>query len=166
MNPEAKLVEFVIENDLIPLEIRWKVCAAGVGRLFSGMLNLMNDGASKELTKMMYEWGMADANQIIHELKAGNDLHGCALAVIAMNQVFGIKSHIKSESTQEVVIHATQCMWKDLAGWTPKACSSISAYDSGLVDGMNKAIGHSFTKRRSMGDSVCELVLRNSNTSR
>jgi len=159
---EGKLIQFAIENDLIPVGIRWKVCATGVGRLFNDLFKIVDDDKRKDLTRMMYEWGVADAEGITKEVKAGKDLHGCAVAVIAMNQIFGIKSHIESERSDEVIIHATECMWKDIRGWTPEVCSSVSAYELGLLDGTNKHMGHSFTKRRSKGDNVCELVLKKS----
>ena len=31
---------------------------------------------------------------------------------------------------------------------------------SGLVKGINKKIKHSYTKRRSLGDKYCEMILR------
>jgi hypothetical protein len=41
--------------------------------------------------------------------------------------------------------------------------ASIGAYDSGLIEGINKNIEHSVTCRRSMGAKVCELILRRRN---
>ena len=154
------MIQFAIENDFIPVGTRWKVCATGVGRLFNDLFKILDDDKRNELTRVMYEWGIADSEGIAKEAKAGKDLHGCAVALIAMNQIFGIKSHIETENSNEVVLHATQCMWKDIRGWTPKVCSSISAYELGLLDGMNRGVRHAFTKRRSEGDSVCELVLK------
>jgi len=162
MNFKAKLIEFVIKSDLMPEGIRWKVCANGVGRLFNDVFKIIERDQRQDITKLMYEWGIADADRVIEALKAERDLHGCAIAVIGMNQIFGIKSHIQRESSEEVIVHATECLWKDLKDWTPEVCSSISAYDVGLVAGINKDVRQFFTKRRSMGDNVCELVLKKS----
>jgi len=162
MNIKSKLIELVIKHDFIPYRTKWRECARGYGKLFCEFFNIISEDERRKLTKSKYEHGLESANEVIEMLKIERDLHGCAIALIGINQVFGIKSHIARENSNEVVIHATKCMWKDLEGWTPKVCSSIVAYETGLVEGINKNIKPLFTKKRSKGDEVCELILKKS----
>lgn len=162
MNVKAKLIEFTIRNDLILARIRWERSASGVGRLFNDVFNMLDEDNRRKLTKLMYDWGMSDTNRVVETLKVEKNLHGCAIALMGMHRIFGIKSHIAKENNDEIIIHATKCLWKDKKGWTPKVCASISAYEIGLIEGINKNIKHFYTKRRSMGDKVCELVLKKS----
>jgi hypothetical protein len=80
--------------------------------------------------------------------------------LIAVNCIFGIKSFIVKEDNDEIVIHATECLWKDRENWSPLVCASIDQYEVGLVKGINKEIHYYCTRRRSKGDPVCEVILR------
>lgn len=144
----------------MPARIRWKKSASGVGRLFNDVFHLLNEGERKKLAELVYEWGMNDANDIIAALGIERDLHGCAVAIVAMNCVFGIESRIIKEDNNEVIIHATECLWKNKRNWTPEVCASVERYDVGLVKGIDKNVDYYCTKRRSKGDSVCEVILR------
>lgn len=73
--------------------------------------------------------------------------------------IFGIKSYIAKKSDDEIIIHATECLWKDKKNWTPAVCTSIEQYDIGLVKGINKD-DYCCTKRRSKGDNICEVILK------
>ena len=53
---------------------------------------------------------------------------------MAVNQIFSVKSRIVRESKDEVVIHVTECLWKDMKGWHPGVCAAIGAFDFGLID--------------------------------
>lgn len=160
MNIIAKLIEFMIKRDLVPARARWKRSASGVGRLFNDVFHMLNKDDRKKLTKLMYDWGLGDADRLIETLKAERNLHGCAVAVLAMNCIFGIKSYIAKESNDEIVIRATKCLWKDRKNWTPEVCASIEKYDIGLVRGIDKNVKYFCTKRRSKGSKHCEIVLR------
>jgi len=160
MKVKSRLFEFMIKNDLIPAKVRWKKSASGVGRLFNDVFNMLDEDDRKKLTKLTHDWGLSDASAVIETLKVERDLHGCAIALMAMHRIYGIKSYIARESGDEITIHATKCMWKDEKGWTPRVCASISAYEMGLIEGIDKNIQHLYTKRRSMGDEFCELVLK------
>ena len=137
MKLKGKLIEFMIVHDLVPMRIRWGKSASGIGRMFN------------------------DVFHIVETLKIERNLHGCAIALMGMHRVFGIKSHIVEENANEVKIHATECMWKNKKEWTPEVCASIDGYERGLSEGIDKNILHICTKRRSDGDNFCELVLRN-----
>ena len=79
---------------------------------------------------------------------------------MAMNCVFGIKSYIAKENNNEIIINATECLWKDKRNWTPKVCASIEKYDVGLIKGIDKSVKYYCTKRRSKGDKICEVILK------
>jgi hypothetical protein len=162
MRFKSKFIEFIIKHDLIPTRVKWKRCAGGVGRLFRDVFHMLDEDGKRTLMKLMYRWGVEDADEIVETLKIDRNLHGCAIALLAVNQLFGIKSKISKESDDEIIIHATKCLWKDKEGWTPKVCASIEAYDIGLVEGINKNVKYFCTRRRSTGDKFCEVSLKKS----
>ncbi len=48
MNFKGKLMEFVVVNDLVPLRLRWRRSAGGIGRLFKDVYQLLDrEGKSK-----------------------------------------------------------------------------------------------------------------------
>ena len=164
MGLRSRLIEFVIKHDLVPTRIRWKRSASGVGRLFNGVFHMLNEDGRKKLAKLTYDWGVGDADRVVKMSRIERNLHGCAVALMATNCIFGIKSHIVGENSNEIIIHATKCLWKDKEGWTPEVCASIEKYDVGLVKGIDKNIKCFCTKRRSKGDKVCEIILRKNET--
>lgn len=155
----GRLIEFVVKYNLMPARIRWRKCASGVGRLFNDVFHMLNEDERGELAQLMYDWGISDADEIVEALGTERSLHGCAIAVMAMNRIFGIESHVAKENEEEVIIHATRCLWKDRAGWTPEVCTAIERYDIGLVKGINGNVEYLCTKRRSRGNEVCEVIL-------
>lgn len=110
----------------------------------------------------MNSWGLADSDEIVKTLGIERNLHGCAIALMGMHRLFGIKSHIADENANEIKIHATECMWKNKRSWTSEVCVSIDHYERGIVDGINKNLKHYYTTRRSKGDKFCELILKKS----
>jgi hypothetical protein len=155
-----RLIEFVVRHNLLPARIRWKKSASGVGRLFNDVFHFLDESQREKLAELVYEWGISDSNEVIRTLEIERNLHGCAVALIAMNCIFGIKSYIARESDDEIVIHATECLWKDKKNWTPKVCASIEQYDVGLIKGIDKSVDYFCTKRRSKGDKICEVILK------
>lgn len=162
MNLKSKLIEFMIVHDLLPLRIRWMKSASGVGRMFNDVYHMIGKEDRIKLTAMMHSWGLEDADEFIKTLKIKRDLHGCAVAVLALHRIFGIKSRIAEENETEIKILATECLWKNKRGWSPEVCASIDAYERGLVEGVNSRLKHYYIKRRSNGDEYCELVLKKS----
>lgn len=160
MNLKGKLIEFMVVHDLVPLRMRWGRSASGVGRMFNDIFHILDRDGRAKLAKMMYSWGLEDAEEVMETLKVKRDLHGCAVALMGVHRIFGIKSHIARENNGELVIHATKCLWKDKKGWSHEVCASIDAYDKGLIKGINRDIKSRCTKRRSRGDEVCELILK------
>ncbi len=160
MGFRSRVIEFLVRHDLLPARIRWKKSASGVGRLFSDVFHVLDEKERKKLTQLMYEQGMSDADKVVETLKIKRNLHGCAIALMAGNRVYGIKSRIAKENSNEIIIHATECLWNGKRNWTPEVCASIENYDVGLVKGIDKNVEYYCTKRRSKGDNFCEVILK------
>lgn len=160
MSIKSRLMEFIVVHDLVPLRIRWSESASAVGRIFNDVYHLLDKEDRIKLTDLMHSWGLEDSEEAVKTLKIQRDLHGCAVAVLALHRIFGIKSSIASENETEIKIRATECLWKDKKGWSPEVCASIDAYERGLVEGVNSSIKNYYAKRRSRGDEFCELVLK------
>jgi len=160
MGFRGRVIEFLVMHDLLPARIRWKKSASGVGRLFNDVFYLLDENERKKLTELMYEQGLSDADKVAETLKIKRNLHGCAVALMAANCVYGIKSRIAKENNNEIIIHARECLWKNKRNWTPAVCASIENYDVGLVKGIDKNVEYSCTKRRSKGDNFCEVILK------
>lgn len=43
--------------------------------------------------------------------------------------------------------------------WNDRTCLSIDNYEAGLIEGILPHSEHAYTKRRSCGDNVCELII-------
>ena len=108
MGFRGKVIEFLVIHYLLPAKIRWKKSASGVGRLFSDVFYMLDANERKKLTELMYEQGLNDADKVAETLKIKRNLHGCAVALMAANCVYGIKSRIAKEKAEqeEMVFHA------------------------------------------------------------
>lgn len=144
---------------MIPLKMKWEQAVSAVGSMYRNVFNLLSPDDRIKLSMMMEEWGIEHSREIFKRLGLSRDLHGCAVALMSYHRMFGMKSSIVEETEDEVVIHVTHCMWKDKRGWTPQICASIEAFEAGLVKGIDSSIKHHYTKRRSIGDPVCEMHL-------
>jgi hypothetical protein len=156
---KTKGVELAIIHDKVPMRIRWEQAVSAVGSMYRRFFYLLEPDKRPGLTKMMEEWGVEHSGEVLEKLGVQRDLHSCALALMSYHRVFGIKSFIAEESEDEIVIHATHCMWKDKRDWTPQICTSIEAFEAGLVRGIDGSIRHHYSKRRSLGHKVCEMHL-------
>ena len=153
------IFEFAVKHDMIPMKMKWEQVVSGVGSMYRNMFYLLGPDDRVKLSKMMGDWGFEHSEKILKRLGLSRGLHGCALALMSYHRVFGIESSIVKENKDEIVIHVSHCMWKDKRGWTPHVCASIEAFEAGLVKGIDCSIRHFYTKRRSLGDQVCEMHL-------
>jgi hypothetical protein len=156
---KTKVLELAIKHDMVPMKMKWEQAVSAVGSMYKNMYYLLDPEDRIKLSKMMENWGIEHSEVILKRLGASRDLHGCALALISYHRIFGIKSSVVKETEDEIMIHVYRCMWKDKRGWTPKICASIEAFETGLVNGIDSSIKHFYTKRRSLGDPVCEMHL-------
>ncbi len=161
MNITGKLMEFMVIHDLVPVQTRWKRSASGIGRMFNDVFHILDKNERAKLAEMMYSWGLEDADEIVETLKIKRNLHGCAIALMGMHRIFGIKSYVIEENADLIKIRATECLWINKKDWSPDVCASIDRYEQGLAEGIDKNILHICTKRRSAGDKFCEFMLKN-----
>ena len=164
MNLKQMVVKKIIEWDLLPCSTKWKKSVSGIGRMYADILKMMEKEYGKagveKLGKVMYNIGINQAAEILETLGLERNLEGCAYALMAMHRIFGIKSKIVKKEKDKIVIHVTECCWgKKKKGWTPKTCASIAQYETGLVKSILPNASHIYTKRRSLGDEVCELII-------
>jgi len=161
MTLKSKLFEFIVKKDLIPKKLKWEKNVDGVARLYSGAFTILDSKGKKKLADMMYNWGFQDSDKVVKLLGIKRNLHGCAIALLTANHTFGSKNSIVKEDENEIVMHITSCRWKNRPDWNPALCVSTEQYELGLVNGINKNIDYLCTKRRSKGDNVCEVILKN-----
>jgi len=164
MGLKQYLIKKIIEFGILPCSIRWKKSVSGIGRMYAEIMEMMQkeyggEGV-KKLSNVMYDIGVKQADEIIKTLGLEKNLEGCVYALLAMHRIFGIKSKIVKKEKNKAVIHVTGCYWgKKVKCWVPKTCASIAQYETGLVKGILSNASHIYTKRRSLGDEVCELII-------
>jgi predicted hydrocarbon binding protein len=159
MGIKERIARFLVKYDLIPVRIRWKKSVSGFGTIYKDIYRMLNKKRKKDLTILMFKEGFVKADETIKELGLNKGLKDCAIALMAFHRIFGIKSHISEEKERELRIRVTDCMWLNKRGWSPEICASLSAFEAGLIKGINKKIHHVYTKRRSLGHDYCEIVL-------
>ena len=142
------------------MKLKWELAVSAVGSMYRDMFSLLDEGDRVKLNRMVDGMRLEHSEEILRRLGASRDLHGCASALMAYHRIFGIDSSVVKETDEEIVVHVSSCMWKDKRGWTPEICASIEGFETGLVRGINGSIKHFYTKRRSLGDEVCEMHLK------
>ena len=164
MSLKTYLTRKTIDLGLIPYSVRWRKSVSGVGRMYANIMIMMDEnygaGGIRRLSEVMYTIGLNQADEIREMLGLERNLEGCAYVLLAMHRIFGVKSKIVQRDKDRIVIHVTDCQWgKRKKGWTPKTCASIQQYETGLVKGILPSATHFYTKRRSLDDEVCELII-------
>lgn len=144
--------------------MRWKKSVSGIGTIYANTLEMIQERYGKDgvnnLNEVMYNIGLGQSREILEQLDLKRDLEGCAYVLLAMHRIFGIKSKIIQKDNNKIVIHARKCCWNGhLEKWNIKTCLSIDNYEAGLIEGILPFSEHTYTKRRSFGDNVCELVI-------
>jgi hypothetical protein len=164
MSFKSLLMKKLIEWDRIPCNLRWNKSVSGIGTIYIDVLEMLQEKYGKDgvsnLNEVMYNIGLGQSIEILEALDLKRDLEGCAYVLLAMHRIFGIKSKIIEKDTNRVVIHARKCRWGGhLTKWKTRTCLSIDNYEAGLIEGILPLSEHTYTKRRSSGDNVCELVI-------
>lgn len=158
------VVKKLIDLNIIPCTLKWKKAISGIGRMYADIMSMMQDNYGNEgiekLSQVMYKIGYGQAQEILKFLGLQRNVEGCAYVLLAMQRIFGIKSKIVEKEKNRIVIHVAHCYWgKRKKGWTPKTCASIACYETGLVKGILPSASHTYTKRRSLGENVCEIII-------
>lgn len=165
MSFKSFLLKRLIVWDFIPYSLRWKKSVSGIGMIYVDTLEMMQEKYGKDgvnnLNEVMYNIGLGQSTEILKMLDLKRDLEGCAYVLLAMHRIFGIKSKIIQKDRNKIVIHARKCHWGGhLKKWNARTCLSIDNYEAGLIEGILPFSEHTYTRRRSCGDNVCELVIR------
>jgi len=169
MSFKSFLLKRLIVWDFIPYSLRWKKSVSGIGMIYVGTLEMMQEKYGKDgvdnLNEIMYNIGLGQSTEILKMLDLNKDMEGCAYVLLSMHRIFGIKSKIIQKDSNKIVIHARKCRWGGhLKKWNARTCLSIDNYEAGLIEGILSSSEHTYTKRRSCGDNVCELVISFSNS--
>ena len=164
MSLKSMVMKKLIIWDIIPCRLRWRKSVSGIGTIYVDVLEMMQEKYGRDsvsnLNEVMYNIGLRQSTEILEMLDLKRDLEGCAYVLLAMHRIFGIKSKIIQKNNNKIVIHARKCRWEGyLTKWNAKTCLSIDNYEAGLIDGILPLSEHAYTKRRSCGDNVCELVI-------
>lgn len=164
MSIKGYFLKKLIDYDIVPCFFRWKKSVSGIGRIYSDMLDMMqkNYGIKgiKQMNNVMYDIGLNQSLEILNKLGLEKNLEGCAYVLLSMHRVFGIKSKIVKKSNRRIVIHISDCCWgRKRKGWTPKTCASISQYELGLIRGIMPEVKHVYTKKHTLGNDVCEMII-------
>ena len=164
MSFKSFLLKRLITWNRIPCCLRWRKSVSGIGTIYASILEMMQERYGKDgintLNEVMYNIGLGQSTEILEQLDLKKDLEGCAYVLLAMHRIFGIKSKIIQKDNKKIVIHARKCFWRrNLEKWNAKTCLSIDNYEAGLIEGILPLSEHTYTKRRSCGDNVCELAI-------
>ncbi|MCD6434546.1 MAG: L-2-amino-thiazoline-4-carboxylic acid hydrolase [Candidatus Diapherotrites archaeon] len=136
---------------------------ATIGSLYRDFLNLIEDKRSykgvKELTELMRKKGLKTGKKLKEKLK-GKELEIAAKLLLDLHGRLGFKSKVVKKEKNKIVIRVSYCPWNaKVKGWNSKLCASLDAYEQGLVMAVNAKIKHGVSKRLSLGDKCCEIVL-------
>lgn len=154
----------IIDWNLILCSFKWKKSVIGTGVMYAHIMKMMQktygaDGV-KNLGDVMYSIGLDQAIKILELLGLEKNLEGCAYTLMAAHRIFGIKSKIVHKTESEIVIHVTHCYWgRQTEVWTSGTCASIAQYERGLVEGILPSGKHTYSKKYTLGDEICELVI-------
>ncbi len=164
MNIKSYLSKKLIDLDLIPKSLRWRKSAKGLGTIYSDLYTMLINEHDipgiKKMNNVMYNIGLKQGPEVLKELGLDKNLEGCAYAVLAMHRIVSMKSKIVEKSDKKIVIHVSHCSWGNhIDGWTPGTCNSIACSETGLVKGILPDALHQYTKKRSLGNEVCELII-------
>jgi hypothetical protein len=164
MSFKSLMMKRLIAWDRIPCYLKWKKSVSGIGTIYVDVLEMMQEKYGKDgvsnLNEVMYNIGLGQSTEILEMLDLKRDLEGCAYVLLAMHRIFGIKSKIIQKDNNKIVIHARKCRWEGyLSKWDARTCLSIDNYEAGLIEGILPLSEHIYTKRRSRGDNICELVI-------
>ena len=166
MNIKNYILKKLIYYGIIPHSLRLKKITKGWGVMYFNMYNLMLNKYDiqgiKNLNDMMYNWGLKQGPEILKELNFDENLEEYAYVLLTAHRLSGLKSKIVEKSDNKIIIHVSHCQWwNNIEGWTPRTCNSVAHYETGLLKGILPNAQHQYTKKRSLGNEVCELIISN-----
>lgn len=146
---------------LVPVRIRWKIATKGLGLLLSEIIKSNGGGSNKDIVKACRELGFKQGQKVQSEFKvASKNFHQTLRVVVFANRLFGINSRVVEKNGAVAKTRITKCSWAGSDFWSAKPCAALSAWELGLVEGLNPDIKVKFLKRMSMGADCCEAQYR------
>ncbi len=139
------------------MRIRWKIATKGLGLLVSQLTKNNEAGGNKDLVKACRELGFKQGDKVRREFSVDENNFSDTLKVIRFaNRLFGMNSKIVEKNGLKAKTRTTQCSWAGNDDWNSKPCGALSAWEIGLVEGLNPNVKVKFLKRMSQGDDCCE----------
>ena len=161
MTLTSRIIEALARRGWLPKRGRLRIVSQAIGVLFRDVMDDADTPAQRRrLGEIMYARGQADAVEVAQQLHIDHDLRGAAVAMLATEATFGIRSRIIHESPDEIVIEAHGCPWGEIEGWTPAHCAAFDRYEAGLAEGIDPDLRYSCSRRRTQGHACCEARLR------
>jgi hypothetical protein len=154
---------FLRYPSLVPMRVRWKIASKGLGLLVSELIKSKEDNDSKsgDLVKACRQLGLKQGQKVKAEFSLTDDDFNETLRVVVFaNRLFGINSRIAEKNGQIAKTRITKCTWAGSSYWNAKPCGALSAWELGLVEGLNPNVKVKFLKRMSKGDDYCEAEYR------
>ena len=115
MSFKSFLLKRLIVWDFIPYSLRWKKSVSGIGMIYVGTLEMMQEKYGKDgvdnLNEIMYNIGLGQSTEILKMLDLNKDMEGCAYVLLSMHRIFGIKSKIIQKDSNKIVIHVLN-LWE------------------------------------------------------
>ena len=143
---------------LVPTRVKWKIATKGLGLLVSEMTKEKDkSGGSTDMAKICKDLGYRQGQKVKNEFKVPNEgFYQTLKVVVFANRLFGINSRIIEKNGNVAKSRITKCSWAKSDFWGSRPCSALSAWEIGLVQGLNPDIKIKFLKRMSKGDDCCE----------
>ena len=142
---------------LVPVRVRWKIATKGLGLMLSEIIKNNESGSNKDIVKACKELGFKQGQKVKNEFKVSNDNFEETLRVVVFaNRLFGINAKIAQKNGSSATTRTTKCSWAGSDYWSAKPCGALSAWELGLVEGLNPDVKVKFLKRMSKGDDCCE----------
>ncbi len=155
--PHWLLRVFLRFPSLVPARIRWRIATKGLGLFFSEIIKSNESGSNKDISKACKELGSKQGEKIKNEFKvASKNFHQSLRVIVFANRLFGINAKIAEKNRSMAKTRITKCSWAGSDYWGAKPCSALSAWEIGLVEGLNPNLKVKFLKRMSKGDDCCE----------
>lgn len=147
---------------LVPTRIRWKIASKGLGLLISEIIKSSETPTgNKDIVKSCRELGLKQGEKVRNEFAVANkDFNQSLKVVVFANRLFGINSRIVEKNGKAAKTRITKCSWAGSDYWSAKPCGALSAWELGLVEGLNPDIKVKFLKRMSQGADCCEAEYR------
>jgi len=157
------LATLALKVGYVPYRYRWKVATKGVGvvvkELHSRFHEEYGPGSLRLMRDAFYDIGREQGRLVKDSLGELGGVEDSAAVLCAVESIWGMDVEVeRTEDGIETVV--TDCEWNDLEGWGPGLCSTLVAYERGVLDEINPDMELSYPEKRSLGHGACRGLLR------